>query len=258
MAPYITSSASVKSIIKEAKSDYYASEIEQCGSDNKRLYRLLNGLMQRRKSPCLPAIDNIRDLATRFSNFCSKIDTIRVAYVLSLQSLALRTQSTITGATYSFYNSLALRTQSTLTGATYSVYTHWRYVLSLQSLALRTQSTITGATYSFYNSLALRTQSTITGATYSVYTHWRYVLSLHSLALRAQSTTHLHHRPTSNTMRVTTSLTSGCDNIRHPQPAQQIANNIARARTLNNMAAERRQLYFNALPDPNRQLINRI
>ena len=211
MAPYITSSASVKSIIKEAKSDYYASEIEQCGSDSKRLYRLLNGLMQRRKSPCLPAIDNIRDLATRFSNFCSKIDTIRVAYVLSLQSLALRTQSTITGATYSFYNSLALRTQST-----------------------------------------------ITGATYSVYTHWRYVLSLHSLALRAQSTTHLHHRPTSNTMRVTTSLTSGCDNIRHPQPAQQIANNIARARTLNNMAAERRQLYFNALPDPNRQLINRI
>ncbi|KAI0228730.1 hypothetical protein LSAT2_020814, partial [Lamellibrachia satsuma] len=113
-----------------------------------------------------------------------------------------------------------------------SVYTHWRYVLSLHSLALRTQSTVPGATH-------------------SVYTHWRYVLSLHSLALRTQSTltgatyavyTHLHHdhRPPLNTLRVTTSLISGC-NIRHPQPAQQVANNIVCARSLTNMAAERCQ-----------------
>ncbi|KAI0237102.1 hypothetical protein LSAT2_012421 [Lamellibrachia satsuma] len=36
-------------------------------------------------------------------------------------------------------------------------------------------------------------------------------------------------------MRVTSSLISGCDNIRHPQPAQQVANNIVRARSLTNV-----------------------
>ncbi|KAI0220345.1 hypothetical protein LSAT2_028146 [Lamellibrachia satsuma] len=90
---YKTECARVKSIIKEAKSVYYASEIEQCGNDNRRLYHLLNGLLQRRKSPCLPANDNMHmhDLAASFSNFfCAKIDTIRVA---------LRTQSTLTSTT---------------------------------------------------------------------------------------------------------------------------------------------------------------
>ena len=274
------------------------NDIEQCGSDNRRLYRLLNGRLQRRKSPCLPANDNATYSVYTHCRYVLSLHSLALRtqstvtgatysvythwrYALSLQSLALRTQSTLTGATYSVYSHwryvlslhlLALRTQSTLTGATYSVNTHWRYVLSLHSLALRTQSTLTGATYSVYtywryvlslHSLALRTQSTLTGATYSVYTHWRYVLSQHSLALRTQSTrtqstvagatysvyTHLHHdhRPPLNTLRVTTSLTSGC-NIRHPQPAQQVANNIVRARSLTNMAAERSPIASSFVP----------
>ena len=86
-----TQCAQVKSDIKEEKSDYYASEIEQSWSANRRLYHLLNGLLQRRKSPCLPANDNMHNLAASFSNFfCAKIDTIRVA---------LRTQSTLTSTT---------------------------------------------------------------------------------------------------------------------------------------------------------------
>ena len=120
---YKTHYAQVKSIIKEAKSDNYASEIEQCGNDNKRLYRLLKGLLQRRKSPCLPANDNMLYIATSFSNFfCSKIDTIRV----TLNSTTITDQ----------------HPTPTLTGATYSVYTHWRYVLSLHSTPPRSQTNI--------------------------------------------------------------------------------------------------------------------
>ena len=66
------------------------NDIEQCGSDNRRPYRLLNGRLQRRKSPCLPANDN-----ATYSVYT------HWRYVLSLHSLALRTQSTLTGATYS-------------------------------------------------------------------------------------------------------------------------------------------------------------
>ena len=47
---HMTQCAEVKRTIIKAKSDYYTSEIEQCGCDNRRLCRLLNGLLQRRKS----------------------------------------------------------------------------------------------------------------------------------------------------------------------------------------------------------------
>ncbi|KAK2176720.1 hypothetical protein NP493_644g04011 [Ridgeia piscesae] len=78
---YKTQCAEVKRTIIKAKSDYYTSEIEQCGCDNRRLYRLLNGLLQRRKSHYLPVNNNIHELALRFSTFFSaKIETIRVAF----------------------------------------------------------------------------------------------------------------------------------------------------------------------------------
>ena len=78
---YKTQCAEVKRTIIKAKSDYYTSEIEQCGFYNRRLYRLLNGLLQRRKSHYLPVNNNIHELASRFSTFFSaKIETIRVAF----------------------------------------------------------------------------------------------------------------------------------------------------------------------------------
>ena len=52
-------------------SDYYISEIEQCRYDNRRLYRLLNRLLQRRKSFYLPVNNNIHEIASRFSTFFS-------------------------------------------------------------------------------------------------------------------------------------------------------------------------------------------
>ena len=55
--------------------------IEQCGCDNRRLYRLLNGLLKRRKSHSLAVTNNIHELTSRFSTFFSeKFETIRVAF----------------------------------------------------------------------------------------------------------------------------------------------------------------------------------
>ena len=76
---YKTHCAQVKSINKVAKYEYYASEIQQGGSDNKRLYNLQNERLPQRKSPCLPANHNMQYIAASFSNFfCAKNDTIRV------------------------------------------------------------------------------------------------------------------------------------------------------------------------------------
>ncbi|KAK2189745.1 hypothetical protein NP493_98g03015 [Ridgeia piscesae] len=78
---YKTQCAEVKRTTIKAKSDYHTSEIEQCGCDNRRLYRLLNGHLQRRKSHYQPVNNNIHELASRFSTFFSaKIETIRVAF----------------------------------------------------------------------------------------------------------------------------------------------------------------------------------
>ena len=44
---YKTQCAHVKHMIKAAKSDYFVSELERCKGDTRRLYRLLNGLIQR-------------------------------------------------------------------------------------------------------------------------------------------------------------------------------------------------------------------
>jgi hypothetical protein len=78
---YKTQCAEVKRTIIKAKSDYYTSEVEQCGCDNRRLHCLLNGLLQQRKSHYLPVNNNIHELASRFSTFFSmKIKTIRVEF----------------------------------------------------------------------------------------------------------------------------------------------------------------------------------
>ena len=88
---YKTQCAKVKRTIIKAKSDYYTSEIEQCGCDNRRLYRLLNGLLQRRKSHYLSVNNNFHELASRFSTFCfAKIEKIRVAF---------KSHSTLTSST---------------------------------------------------------------------------------------------------------------------------------------------------------------
>ena len=68
-----------QALINTANLDYFASKFEQCMGNSRRLYCLMNGLLQRWKSTCLPQNDDIQELATRFANFFSaKIETIRV------------------------------------------------------------------------------------------------------------------------------------------------------------------------------------
>ena len=46
---YNTQCAHIKKLINAAKSDYFASELEQCGGNSRRLCRLKNVLLKRRK-----------------------------------------------------------------------------------------------------------------------------------------------------------------------------------------------------------------
>ena len=81
---YKTQYAQVKSIIKEAKSDYYASEIEQCGRQQVTVLFAKRTAAAKKVAPN----DNMHGLAASFLNFfCVKIDMICVA---------LCTQSTLT------------------------------------------------------------------------------------------------------------------------------------------------------------------
>ena len=66
-------------MIKAAKSDYFLSELELCKGDTRWLYRLLNGLLQRRKSSSLPSNEDTHHLASRFAqSFRIKVETIRL------------------------------------------------------------------------------------------------------------------------------------------------------------------------------------
>ena len=76
---YKTQCAHVKHMIKAAKSDYFVSELEQCKGDTRRLYRLLNGLLQRGKSSSPPSNKDPQLLASRFAQaFNTKVETIRL------------------------------------------------------------------------------------------------------------------------------------------------------------------------------------
>ena len=76
---YKTQCAHVKHMIKAAKSDYFVSELEQCKGDTRRLYRLLNGLLQRGTSSSPPSNKDPQLLASRFAQaFNTKFETIRL------------------------------------------------------------------------------------------------------------------------------------------------------------------------------------
>ena len=58
---------------------YFVSELEQCKGDTRRLYRLLNGLLQRGKSSSPPSNKDPQLLASRFAQaFNTKVETIRL------------------------------------------------------------------------------------------------------------------------------------------------------------------------------------
>ena len=72
---YKTHCGRVKRMIKAAKWDYFLSELELCKGDTRRLYRLSNGLLQRRKSSSPPSTEDTHHLT---QSFRIKVETIRL------------------------------------------------------------------------------------------------------------------------------------------------------------------------------------
>ena len=65
-------------ITDKAKSQHYNQRIIECGSDQKRLFKIANELLHRKTNSHLPNYINAKDLATNFNEyFIHKIETIR-------------------------------------------------------------------------------------------------------------------------------------------------------------------------------------
>ena len=63
---------------RAAKIEYYQTKIETCGSDQKKLYQVMNELLHRKGPALLPAHDFSKDLADKFGTlFKIKITSIR-------------------------------------------------------------------------------------------------------------------------------------------------------------------------------------
>ena len=68
----------VKRLCRKAKQDYYQSKVSDCGSDQKKLFRITEELMHAAKEAVLPSHSDPQDLADQFANFFDeKIEKIR-------------------------------------------------------------------------------------------------------------------------------------------------------------------------------------
>ena len=68
----------VSDMCRAAKIEYYQTKIEICGSDQKKLYQVMNELLHRKGPALLPAHDSSKDLADKFCIFFTeKMTSIR-------------------------------------------------------------------------------------------------------------------------------------------------------------------------------------
>jgi hypothetical protein len=59
----------VSRLIRQAKEQYYRDQIDACGSDQKKLYRVMDSLLQRKKAPVLPTHASPASLASEFNEY---------------------------------------------------------------------------------------------------------------------------------------------------------------------------------------------
>lgn len=72
-----TSSKTAKLLYK-TKQDYFSQKIEECGKDNKQLFKLSKSLMGKKQETILPSSTSNKELANEFSKFfINKVATIR-------------------------------------------------------------------------------------------------------------------------------------------------------------------------------------
>ena len=68
----------VTTLCREAKQEYYLEQIGDCGSDPKKLYKVMNELLHHRHDIVLPSYNSNKDMANQFSSFfLNKIEKIR-------------------------------------------------------------------------------------------------------------------------------------------------------------------------------------
>ena len=64
--------------MKSLKTKYYADKIEECGTDQKALFNIINSLQNKRKEMALPSSGSIKELPDIFNKFfITKISQIR-------------------------------------------------------------------------------------------------------------------------------------------------------------------------------------
>ena len=65
-------------LLTQNKQEYFSRKINECGSDQKRLYGLTKRLLGKNQEPSLPTSDSDTELSNKFSEFFGgKIQTIR-------------------------------------------------------------------------------------------------------------------------------------------------------------------------------------
>ena len=75
---YISKRGEFVQCLSIAKQTYYTSKIEQCGSDQKQLFAILNELVGKKDKPSLPDYSSEEELAEKFNSFfIGKIRNIR-------------------------------------------------------------------------------------------------------------------------------------------------------------------------------------
>jgi hypothetical protein len=78
---YKESCENVKKLIQKAKSDYFITQIDDCGGNQKKLFQIVDKLLGRNRSTPLPQFNDARTLAQTFNDFfVSKISTIRISF----------------------------------------------------------------------------------------------------------------------------------------------------------------------------------
>ena len=82
------------------KTRYYTTEIEKCQGDQRKLYSLVNNLLDKDSVRCLPAHDSSKELADNMNDFfVSKIDKIRDNIPLTPEHSVFNQPQNYTGST---------------------------------------------------------------------------------------------------------------------------------------------------------------
>ena len=85
----------VSDMCRAAKIEYYQTKIETCGSDQKKLYQVMNELLHRKGPALLPAHDSSKDLADKFCTFFTEKITSMMCTRSQLDSITLADRHTI-------------------------------------------------------------------------------------------------------------------------------------------------------------------